>query len=221
MENRNMRSIVFLASIGCLLASAPSVIAQEQVSTTAQDEDWSHVLKLKPGTQITVTVRDSEPRRRSVVRGDDSRLIALNLEALAAPSSTVRILSSIVSKHPEAFAPRDHAGTFLERDVRVGPDGVFQGDRKIAELQDVAETIARDDIVEITARRKGGGILGHLGPLGGYFIGGLTGGYVGALLCRCDAGFGRGMLAGGIYGGVLGYRSAVRDREQLIYRAPY
>jgi hypothetical protein len=142
----------------------------------------------------------------------------LNLTDPALPDNVARVLMNAASTHPETFT---RPGALIDGDVSIGPLGIFLRGQKVAEVQDVVETIARDDIVEITARRKGGGILGHLGPLGGYFVGGLAGGYIGALLCRCDAGFGRGMLAGGIYGGALGYRSAVRDKEELVYRAPY
>ena len=87
-------------------------------------------------------------------------------------------------------------------------------------LKPPPETIARDEIVEISARRTGGGVLGRLGVFGGYFAGALSGGYLGALICRCDAGFLPGMVGGGISGGVMGYRASRREREQLIYRVP-
>jgi len=154
-----------------------------------------------------------------VVRAEPSQLTFLNLTDPMVPRSVERVLLNLASTHPEAFAS-PHAASFVDRDVQVGPDGVFLDGRKITELRDVAGTIARDDIVEIAARKKGGGILGRLGPVGGYFAGAFAGGYIGALLCRCDSGFLPGMVAGGISGGVAGYRAAVRETERVIYRAP-
>ena len=81
------------------------------------------------------------------------------------------------------------------------------------------KTIARDNIVEIRTHKKGRGFLGHLGPLGGSFIGGLAGGYLGALGCHCDSGFLPGMVVGGVLGGIGGYRAATRVTDEVIYRA--
>lgn len=218
-KERNVRSTFVLALVGYLLASPVPATAQEQVSISTTRGDWSHVLKLRPGTQITVMMTGFQPVRRSVVVAEASQLTVLNLTDPMRPRSVTRALLDIALKHPEAFTSLQ-AGRFVERDVSVGSDGVFLHDRKIAELRDIAETIARHDVAEIMARRKGGGILGHLGPIGGFFAGGLAGGYIGALVCRCDSGFLPGMLAGGIAGGVAGYRAAVGEREHLIYRAP-
>jgi hypothetical protein len=64
----------------------------------------------------------------------------------------------------------------LDKHVRLGSDGVFVSDQKVAEFQQVAETRSRDDIAEIRVRKKGRGFWGHLGPLGGYFVGSIAGG---------------------------------------------
>lgn len=116
----------------------------------------------------------------------------------------------------------------LESSVRIRPDGVFVGDRKVADLGQVIERIGRHDVAEINTRRKGRGVWGHLGPLGGYFVGALAGGVVAGGACqaaagrdRCDSGaFLAGMLGGGIAGGVYGFRAANRETEETIYRAP-
>ena len=112
--------------------------------------------------------------------------------------------------------------------MRLRLDGVFGDDRKVADLAQVIENIARGDVAEIKTRQKGRGVWGHLGPLGGYFVGALSGGVVAGLACRaaagrdgCDSGaFLAGMLGGGIAGGVYGFRAANRETEDVIYRAP-
>jgi len=91
----------------------------------------------------------------------------------------------------------------------------------------VLETIARQGIAEISVRKRGRGVWGHLGPLGGYFVGALAGGYGAAFACqaaagrnRCDSGaFLVGMLVGGIGGGTYGFHAANRETEEIIYKA--
>ena len=86
------------------------------------------------------------------------------------------------------------------------------------------ETIARDSIAQITIRRRGRGFWGHVGPLGGFFIGGMAGGYAFRLINRrpaSDTGtFLDGMVFGGVFGGAYGLYAAVRETETVVYRAP-
>jgi hypothetical protein len=92
----------------------------------------------------------------------------------------------------------------------------------------VVEPVARNDVAEIKTRKRGRGVWGHLGPLGGYFVGAISGGYIVGLGCqavegrdRCDTGaFLAGGLMGGIAGGLYGFRAARRETEQVIYLAP-
>ena len=89
----------------------------------------------------------------------------------------------------------------------------------------VAERVARNNVAEIRAVKKGKGVWGHLGPLGGYFVGALSGGYAVGLACqavqgrdRCDSGaFLLGALMGGISGGLYGLSAARRETEEVIY----
>ena len=90
------------------------------------------------------------------------------------------------------------------------------------------ESFGRDDVAEIMIRKKGGGVWGRLGAVGGYFVGGMAGGYISGFACqaaigrqRCDTGaFLRGGLVGGLVGGGYGFRAAKREVEEVIYRAP-
>jgi hypothetical protein len=89
----------------------------------------------------------------------------------------------------------------------------------------VVERVARNDVVEIKTVKKGRGVWGHLGPLGGYFVGALSGGYAVGLACqavqgrdRCDSGaFLLGSLIGGVSGGLYGFSAARRETEEVIY----
>src|SRR5258706_11660551 len=65
------------------------------------------------------------------------------------PRASTRTLRDIASHHPEYFAAMQKSGTFGQDNMRVGPDGVFVANRTVAELGQVVETIARNDIREI------------------------------------------------------------------------
>jgi hypothetical protein len=89
----------------------------------------------------------------------------------------------------------------------------------------VVERVARNDVAEIKTVKKGRGVWGHLGPLGGYFVGALSGGYAVGLACQavqgrngCDSGaFLLGTLMGGVSGGLYGFSAARRETEEVIY----
>ena len=247
-----MRVVLSITLILCLMTSTRPVAAQNRMESTpgpiartiareaarlavdpqagSADVEWSRVRKLAPGTEIIVTVGDSQPGGRYVVRADESGLAVLNVADPPLPAAAKDVLRGVVSNHPEYFSAARQGGTFeLEKNVRLRLDGVFVGDRKVADLGQVVENIPRSDVAEIKTRQKGRGVWGHLGPLGGYFVGAMSGGFVAGFACqaavgrdRCDTGaFLTGALVGGIAGGFYGFRAAHRDTEDVIYRAPY
>jgi len=92
----------------------------------------------------------------------------------------------------------------------------------------VAEDIARSDVLEIRTEtklsdgRKALGLLGGLGgAIGGAFVGGMAGvKLLGGRSGEDLRGLGVGMMAGMVGGSVLGYRAVTRTKGDLIYRAP-
>ena len=192
------------------------------------DVEWSRVRRLAPGTEIRVTIRGSQAANVYFVSADDSGLTGLDLTDPALPVASARVLRDIASQHPEYIGSAAKGGTVLVNSVRLTPAGVFVADRKVADLQHLVATSARQEIVEINTRQKGRGIWGHLGPLGGYFAGAIAGGYVAGFACRaavgrdrCDTGpFLTGMLVGGIAGAGYGFQAAHRETQDVIYRAP-
>jgi hypothetical protein len=192
------------------------------------DVEWSRVRRLEPVREITVTLRSSQAVERYFVSADDSGLTVLNLTDPALPAEAGRALREMASQHREYLEGAAKGGTFLLDNLRLASDGVFVADRKVADLQHVVETNARKEVAEIRIRQKGRGVWGHLGPLGGYFVGAMSGGAVAGFTCqatlgrdRCDSGaFLIGALMGGIAGGVYGFLAANRETEDVIYRAP-
>jgi hypothetical protein len=139
------------------------------------------------------------------------------------------VLRSAASNHPEYFSAGQRDGTVVfAKGLRLRPDGVFVGVRRVADLGQFVENIRRDHVAEIKIRQKGRGIWGHLGAVGGYSAGALSGGVIAGFGCQAVAGRDRcdtggvlsGMVVGGIAGGVYGFRAANRETEVVIYRAP-
>jgi hypothetical protein len=237
--------------IGCLMTWTVPVAAQDRMESTpgpigraiareavrltadpaegSADARWSRVRKLASGTEIVVAVEGSPPGERYVVRADESVLTVLNLVDPPLPAFARDVLRGVVSSHPEYFSAAQRGGVIvLEKSLRLSLDGVFVGDRKVADLGQVVENVSRHQVAEIKTRQQGRGLWGHVGPLGGWFLGAMSGGLVAGIACRaavgrdrCDTGaFGKGALVGGIVGGVHGFRAAHRETEDVIYRAP-
>jgi hypothetical protein len=175
-----------------------------------------------------VTIRGSQAAKRYFVSADDVGLTVLNLTDPTLPAAAARWLREIALQHREYFERAAKGETFLLDNPRLTSAGVLVANRKVADLQHVVETGARKEVAEIRTRQKGRGVWGHLGPVGGYFIGAMSGGVVAGLVCqaavgrdRCDSGaFLTGGLVGGIAGGVYGFRAGNRETVDVVYRAP-
>lgn len=189
--------------------------------------DWSRVRKLKPGREITVAIRDTGQNSRTLISADEAGITVLNLTDPVLPESAARVLRETALQHPEYFANAMRGDTFLLDGVRMTATGLYLGDRRIADLQQFIQRHATSEIAQIRVVNKGRGFWGRLGPIGGYFIGGMAGGYAGGVICRgtghrdCDTGpFLTGMLIGGVTGGIYGFSAARREVDDVIYQAP-
>jgi hypothetical protein len=206
-----------------------SSIETVQQRSKPAEPSWSRVRQLAPGTEIIVTVKGSKPANRYFLAGDESDLMVLNVADPALPVAARDMLRDAVSIHPKPIPGAPQAGT---KNVRVGPDGVFVGNQRVADLGQV-EHIARDDVTEIKTPPKSGlqryweSGLGRgftitaAGILAGSAIG-IGVGLVANKTNGCDrcplAGLFYGGIAGGVIGKVLAYRWAAS--HDVIYRAP-
>ena len=135
------------------LAAEPMSSTAESVQqrgTLAAESSWSRVPKVKPGSEIVLTVKGSQSERRFFVQADASELTVLNLTDPALPGAAKLALRDIASRHPDYFATPGRSGSFRTVAVRVESGGVFVGDQKVADLGQIVERIARTDVVEIT-----------------------------------------------------------------------
>jgi hypothetical protein len=154
--------------------------------------------------------------------------VSLNLTNPQLPPAATHVLSKWVATHPEYFLNGFKSGQLVDQNVRLDREGVFVSDRKVADVQDLLDADARPDVAQIVIRRKGRGFWGHLGMLGGYFVGAMAGGYIAGFGCqavsersRCDSGaFMTGVMVGGVTGAVHGFRASNRVTEEVLYQAP-
>lgn len=204
------------------------IVSINSLPAAAQTEgSWTRAQALEPGSEILLTVARTPPVQRYVVAVDGNSLRVLNLADPSLPGPLAVTLRSIASEHPEYFSRAASDGTVIVGRVRLTKTGILVGNDQVADLQRLVETYSRPDVSEIARRRRGRGFWGHLGPLGGYFVGGMAGGLVAGVACRavsgrdrCDTGaFLLGMVGGGVVGGTYGGYAARRETEEIVYRA--
>jgi hypothetical protein len=236
-----VRSVVSLALVTSLIGSSLPVAAEQNTpmdgpiarsatgkvarfvaaeQRTPGDSEWSRVRRLAPGTELIVTVKSSQPASRYFVGGDESGLTMLNIGAPALPTDARNVLRSLASTHPEYFLAAQKGGQFqLEKNVRLGPDGVLIADRKVAGLAEVVEQRGRQDIAEVRTAETESNPAGC--ALAGYFGGGIVGGVPGAVIGGAvgrDSGPALvGMMVGWSVGAVYMYRKCRHKPEKVIY----
>jgi hypothetical protein len=240
-EESTAGSPVLLALVVLPIGSALSVAAQRdtpaagpialsinreaaRLATVQQgqpdDPEWSRVRTLAPGTELIVIVNASQLARRYFVAGDESSLTVLNVGAPALPVAARDVLRDLASTHPAYFSAAQKGGQFaLDRNVRVGPDGVFVADRKVADLAQVVEQYGRHDITEVTTAMAESNPVGCAlaGYFGGAIIGGLPGAAVGGAVGRDTGPALLGMMVGWSLGAVYVYRKCRHQPEKVIY----
>ncbi len=77
---------------------------------------------------------------------NDTEVILLNLTAVDLPK---RQLLSMAADNP-AWIAGTAKTTYRDSDLRLGPDGVFLKDKKLADLSQVVERIPRNRVTSIT-----------------------------------------------------------------------
>ena len=173
--------------------------------------------ELVPAAEVVVTVRGSQPGSRYFVVTDEFTLTVLNLTDPTLPAVSTRVLRDMASHHSESFAAIQASGSLVEGNVRVGRDGLFVADRKVAALGQVVETIARNDVTEIR------GPVVARGSVLGAVLGGWLGFGVGVVpgLGGASRVLALPLLIGSVVGGgFLGFHWSSHQTEGIVYRAP-
>jgi hypothetical protein len=154
---------------------------------------------------------------------DEAGLIVLNEAAI--PSSAGDVLLRTVWDHPDYFLrARQGARVVLvaARNLRLTPEGVFEGDRRLAALEDFVEMVPRAEVREVSALVK------HVGRhvKRGAIIGAIAGGGVAGIgMANCSGECGGALVVAGLvvgtgYGVLIGaIAGAIAPRSpEVIYR---
>jgi hypothetical protein len=214
---RSLLSVLLVASLsaGCATIHGPRAI--DDVPPGGQTlYDWIRVRALEPAAEITVSTTRSRASTRFFVTADDTRLIALNVSSPALTPGSIRVLRAMAAEHPGAIASLQVTGALVQDDVRIGRDGVFLADRRVASFEEIVETIARDDVLEID------GPVVVRGSIAGPTLGGWLGFAVGVVpgLGGVEAAAAWPILVGSVVlGAYLGYRWSSHSTDGIVYKA--
>src|SRR5439155_25714134 len=117
------------------LAAEPAAVDADHQAGSFTNADWSRVRKLEPSTEITVTANGSQPGKRYVLSTDESGITVLNMANPTLPVAATEVLRDLASHNPAHFTGAQKGETFLlAKNVRLGSEGVFVADQKVADL---------------------------------------------------------------------------------------
>jgi hypothetical protein len=144
-----MRSVVSLIVIGALAwpgnAGAEPPVQQQSI-------DWYAVRTTRPGDELIIIARDSRPVVRYFVQADDTSITVLNLASPSLPRRAARALRDLATTSPGQFGRLRSPGFELllaDNGFRLSSEGLFAADRKLADLDQLIETMTRDRLVEV------------------------------------------------------------------------
>jgi hypothetical protein len=146
--HRLVTRIVFVTwmSVGAsAIAAAHTTLDGMPVMFTADESMWKRVQRFDVGTRVKVAIGRAPAVERYFVLLNDTELIVLNLTAGNLPK---RRLLGMATDNPSWIAGTSKT-SYRDSDLRLGPDGVFLKDRKLADLNQVVERIPRDRITSI------------------------------------------------------------------------
>jgi hypothetical protein len=210
-------SIIASPVAGCATAQGPRQIDDAVAYSGSPVLTWSRVGEIAAGAEIMVTTKNGQSGRRYFVMADRARLMVLNLTNPTLTTTSIRVLREMAAQHPENFVALDRTGTLAQDNVRVGRNGLFVADRKVADLVQVVETIAPNDVSEIwgpvVAR---GSVLGTV--LGGWL--GFAVGVVPGLGGASDEVAWLVLIGSIAAGSYLGFRWSSHETDGIVYKAP-
>jgi hypothetical protein len=111
----------------------------------ADETMWKRVQRLEPGARVKITLEGAAPVERYFVQVNDTKLIVLNLSA---PDLPKRQLLNMAIDNPSWIAGTSKT-TYRDNSLRIGPDGLFVKDKKVAQLDQVVEWIPREKVTAV------------------------------------------------------------------------
>jgi hypothetical protein len=191
--------------------------------------DWSRVQQLQPGTEATLTLTGSPAAKVRLLVASDDAVFVLRPGGPKVPDRVSRALIATGRQWPAVFSG---GVTYAPADgVRVADGGVFDGNRRVADLAQVVQRAPREDVREIrvAGKRKGNKRMAAIGAAVGAGAGLLVGAFVGLSMgdkdCRTSCSDEKVLVGLSVIGlpialGVLGYYGGSHTVGGMIYRAP-
>jgi hypothetical protein len=143
-----VKPVVFVVgmSIGAAAIGGTNVALSGTSSLIEVDAaTWERLQRFDPGARLKVTVGGAAAIERYFVMADEKELIVLNLTASNLPK---RQLRNMAADNPAWIAGTSKT-TYRDNNLRIGPDGVFVKDQKLADLAEVVERIPRGRITAV------------------------------------------------------------------------
>jgi hypothetical protein len=199
---------------GCATAHGPRRLNEHGTPGTAS---WSRVGELRPGAQVAIAASNAPLHPRIFVSANASEVIVVNVDVPSLPRAAIQALRDMATRRSEFFAAMPAGNSFEQDRVRLGRDGLFVDDRRIAAYDQIVETLAREAVREIR------GPVVARGSVLGTIVGGWLGFSVGAVpgLGGAKPATAWATLAGSVVlGSWLGHRWSSHTVEGVVYRAP-
>jgi hypothetical protein len=83
---------------------------------------------------------------RYVLSVDDTRLRVLNTSTPGLSSEAANMLRRAASEHPSAFVVAPGTSLMVDKQVVLGSSGLFVGDQKVADYNQIVQEIPRVDV---------------------------------------------------------------------------
>jgi len=147
-----MQSTIARTIVAGFVSAAIPAAAQPQSATADRPlaaANWTYIRAFAAGTEITITTRSERLGRRVFVSADESELTVVYAAHPALTAAATQALVELAAAHPQSFTGDGVTTTFLSGPIRVGRDGVFDGGSKLVDIDQIVETIDRDDITEL------------------------------------------------------------------------
>ena len=137
-----MKRIIAMILIG-LLVAPPTSAGQKH----GKPIDWQKVQKLKPGTEIVLTATGGQPTKVRLLFADEATFVTLKATSPKLPGRVQDALFGLGSKW---LGILNEGQRQTVDQVRVSQDGIFDRDKKLADLADLVQQTPRGDVVEIS-----------------------------------------------------------------------
>jgi hypothetical protein len=126
-----------------LVAGLLAITFALQTTVHAAGLSWGDLQKVRLGTELRV----KDHGDRVFVAVDESALYLLNLLNPQLPRKVKSSLKEWVRERPDTLpALKRGAAVILAHNVRIGSEGLFVGDQRIADLSAVFQTLPRTEL---------------------------------------------------------------------------